>query len=260
MNLTPLLRSRLIHGSIVVGSILSFVALWHVGSLFLGDALPSPYSTVQTIIEVLQEPDARNATAIDHLFVSLRRVFIILAIALTLSVIIGVAMGLYESVEKLFSPWIPIGMTTPDVVVILIVMIFLGFDGSSIVLAIIFTATPFGVINMWEGMKDLDPDLIEMSRTFESSSLLMWRYIFIPHLLTYIFASTRYLLGMVWKVVLVGEAFGTQTGMGAVIRFWFNNGQLEPILAYLLLFIITIFIIEYLILKQLELRLFAWRE
>ncbi len=260
MNVTPRVRTRLARAGVMGFSVVSFVLLWHVGSLFLPRALPAPLETVTTSFELLSEPGPRGNTGLTHLWVSLRRVLVILGISLVLSVVIGVLMGLYTDAEKLVSPWLPITMTAPDVVVILIVMILLGFDGRSIMLAVVFTATPFGVVNMWEGMKDIDANLIEMANAFDSSDFLIWRYVFIPHLFSYIFASSRYMLGMIWKIVLVGEAFGTNDGMGAIIRFWFNQGQITPIVSYLLLFVVTIFAIEYLILKPLEYRLFAWRE
>ncbi len=240
-------------------SILSFVVLWHVGSLYLPRAVPAPFETVATSIELLSEPGPRGNTGLTHLSVSLQRVLIILAVSLVLSVVLGVLMGLSSNMEKLTSPWLPITMTAPDVVVILIVMIMLGFSGQSIILAVIFTATPFGVVNMWQGMKDIDANLIEMANSFESSNFLVWRHIFIPHLSSYILASSRYMLAMIWKIVLVGEAFGTNDGMGAIIRFWFNQGQITPIVSYLLLFVVTIFVIEYLILKPIEYKLFTWR-
>jgi NitT/TauT family transport system permease protein len=260
MKITPRVRSRSIRAGIIVFSLLSFLSLWQLGSLNFTQAIPAPLKTINMANQVLIEPGPRQKTGFNHLTVSLQRVFIILSISLSLSVILGILMGLYDSVERLVSPWIPIGMTAPDVVVILITMILLGFEGTSIMIAVIFTATPFGVINMWEGMKDIDSNLVEMANSFDSSNYLVWRYIFIPHLFSYIFASSRYMLGMVWKIVLVGEAFGTDDGMGAIVRFWFNQGEILPIVAYLLLFVVTIFAIEYLVLKPLEFKLFEWRD
>jgi len=150
-------------------------------------------------------------------------------------------------------------MTVPDVVVILLAMIIFGFSGTSIIFAVIFTVTPFGVVNIWEGMSALDADLLEMSESFESSKSLKFRYIYLPHLFSYIFASTRYMLGMIWKIVLVGEAFGTQEGVGAIVRFWFSQGRITPILAYLVIFVFITLFIEFGIFKPLESRLFAWR-
>lgn len=258
--LTPRIRKQILRGGVIVASVAAFVLLWHVGSLAFPRQLPAPYEVTVRAVELVSEPGPRGYTGLDHLGVSLRRVFIVLGVSMLLSVVIGVLMGISSTAESVIGTWLPFAMTSPDVVVILIVMIILGFDGQSIIAAVIFTATPFGVVNMWGGMRDIDADLIEMARAFDSSSALIWRYIYLPHLLSYLFASARYMLGMIWKIVLVGEAFGTSSGMGAIIRFWFNQGEITPILSYLAMFIVVMFVIEYGVLKPLEFRLFAWRD
>lgn len=244
---------------IVTVSLLTFFGFWQAGSVLLPRMLPSPIEVFETTIEILTTEGPRGNTGVEHLWVSLRRSLTVLAMSLTISVVIGVLMGIYPRVESVISTWLPFWMTSPDVVVILLVMIIVGFTGTSIVIAVIVTTTPFGIVNMWQGTKDLDSELLEMARAFDSDSLLVWRYVYIPHLFPYIFASSRYMLGMTWKVVLVGEAFGTSTGMGAIIRFWFSIGAISEILAYLSLFVVVIFVIEYLIYKPIQNRLFAWR-
>lgn len=244
---------------IVAVSILMFFGLWQVTSMVLPRMLPSPLVVLEATARILTEEGPRGNTGIDHLWISLRRTLIVLVVSLSISIVVGVLMGFYPQFESVVSTWLPFWMTSPDVVVILLVMIILGFTGTSIVLAVIITATPFGIVNMWQGTKDLDAELLEMAEAFDSDNVLVWRFIYIPYLFSYIFASSRYMLGMTWKVVLVGEAFATSTGMGAIIRFWFSLGRVTEILAYLSLFVVVIFVIEYLVYKPIQNRLFAWR-
>ncbi len=244
---------------IVTVSLLVFLGLWQAGSVRLPRMLPSPVVVFETTVEILTAEGPRGNTGVEHLWVSLRRSLFVLGVSLTISIAVGVMMGINSHVESVVSTWLPFWMTSPDVVVILLVMIIVGFTGTSIVIAVIITVTPFGIVNMWQGTKDLDPELLEMARAFDSDSSLVWRYIYVPHLFSYIFASSRYMLGMTWKVVLVGEAFGTSTGMGAIIRFWYSVGAVAEILAYLSLFVVVIFVIEYLIYSPIQSWLFAWR-
>lgn len=260
ITVNPRIRKISLRVGLIFTSLIVFAILWRAGSLMAPRQIPAPYEVVTTAFDLLSQPGPRLYTGIDHLTVSLRRVFIILGISMVLSVIIGVLMGISSTAESVVGTWLPFMMTSPDVVVILIVMIIMGFDGQSIIAAVIYTATPFGIVNIWGGIRDIDTELLEMARAFDSSSGLIWRYIYIPHLLSYLFASARYMLGMIWKIVLVGEAFGTRRGMGAIIRFWFNQGELTPILAYLSLFVVVMFVIEYGVLNPLEYKLFAWRD
>ncbi len=261
MNLIGYNRRRLFQKAVItVASMLAFLLLWHLGSLVVTRNLPAPLATFELAAELLQEPGPRLNTGFDHLRISLVRVGIVLGASILLSIVIGVLMGVSATIEKVVSMWLPLWMTAPDVVVILIVMIILGFEGQAIIIAVIFTATPFGIVNIWSGIQDLDNNLLEMARAHDSSNRLVWQYIYVPHLMSYIFASTRYMIGLAWKVVLVGEAFGTTDGMGAIIRYWFNQGDVGPVLAYLMLFVVVMLFIEYGIFKTLERRLFDWRE
>ncbi len=261
MNLRNYRQSQLVRGGLLaVSSILVFVVLWRLGSMAVPRNLPGPMTTFETTLDILEEPGPRRLTGLDHLRISLTRVAIVLAASLVLSVSIGILMGVSRGVERTVRMWLPLWMTSPDVVVILLMMIVIGFDGQAIIIAVTFTATPFGIVNIYSGIKDIDSNLLEMTEAYDSHPRLVWQYLYLPHLMSYIFASTRYLIGLTWKVVLVGETFGTQKGMGAIIRFWFDQGEVEPVLAYLMLFVVIMLLIEYGGFKILERRLFAWRQ
>lgn len=240
---------------------LTIFALWYVGSVINPDALSSPIRVLELAFTYTVDggPPPYPQSAASDLAISLYRVILATFIALFLSVTIGILMGFNDKFESVVSDWIPLWLTLPDVVVILVVMIILGFTSTSVVVAVVLSITPFGVVNMWEGIRDLDSNLVEMAYSFDSSQYLNWRYIYFPHLASYIFASFRYIFGMVWKVVIVAEAFGVNRGIGAIFRTWYNLASVENILAYFVLFVFVMLIIEYVILKEIERRAFAWK-
>jgi NitT/TauT family transport system permease protein len=255
-----LLTSRRLEKGAVVGlSVASFVLVWYGGSLIVPQLVPGPQRVLPLTAEILDEPGPRGYTGLYHLQASLVRVFIIVAISMVVSVFVGTLMGVSKPIEEATSLWLPLWMAVPDVVLILLVMIVFGFGDVSVIVGVTFLSTPFGIVNMWQGMKDLDADLTEMADAFDANRRHVWRYIYIPHLVPYIFASGRYLLGQIWKIVLVAEAFGISTGMGAIIRFWYQQGELAVIFAYLVLFIGVVFAIEYLLIAPLQYRWFRWR-
>jgi len=240
-------------------SLCSFFLAWQLGSIVYTSALPAPGIVIQNTLAIITTPGPRGYTGTDHLLVSLRRVAIIGAISLTATIVVGILMGLNSTIEDVASMWLPIFMSTPDIIAILFFMILMGFQGYSLIVVISIFSAPFGIVNIWEGIQDLDRDLVEMGQTFEASTPSMWRHIYLPHLMPYVFASSRYLLGQIWKLVLVGETIGLRTGMGSIIRFWFTQGEITPIISYLMLFMFVVFALEYGILKPLEQRFFRWR-
>lgn len=259
-NIVPDWNERSIQkGLVSTGSLVSFLLLWYVGSVIVPDAIPAPDIVFGYTFEAITSAGPRGETGFDHLLTSLSRVAVIGAISLTATLAIGIMMGLNETVEDVVSMWLPLWMTTPDIIALLFFMILMGFQGISVIVVVSIFATPFGIVNIWEGIQDLDRELIEMGQTFEAGTVTMWRHVYLPHLLPYVFASSRYLLGQIWKLVLVGEAIGLNTGMGSIVRLWFTLGEITPIIAYLVLFMVVVLGIEYIVLKPLEHHFFRWR-
>jgi NitT/TauT family transport system permease protein len=66
-------------------------------------------------------------------------------------------------------------------------------------------------------------------------------------------------LALVWKIVLVVEAFGRSDGVGHQLNIAFQLFDVPMILAYALAFIIVVQIIEVTILQPLIARANKWR-
>lgn len=245
----------------LVVPLVGFAILWQAATLFVGDStvLPAPGHTVALTIDSLTTPGPRGHTSIFHLQQTFVRVIIASTLGLAISVVVGTLMWQNDYLEDILSDWLPFMMTFPTVVVILVTMIIFRFSETSILTAVLVASTPFGIVNLWEGMKDIDTELLEMAYAYDASSWQIWRHLYIPHLMPFVFGSYRYILGMVWKIVALAEIFGFETGMGSMFRFWFSQGDVDMLLAYFLLFITVMLTIEYGVLKPLETRIFKWR-
>lgn len=241
-------------------SLAALLVLWHLGSLENPSMFPPPASVFELAIEVAQQPDHQGDTGLDHLGVTFYRIFIITAITLVVSVVLGILMGTRQSVERPLAAILPIWLTIPSVVVVLFAMILFDFSTLSVLVAVSFVAIPYGIVNTYQGAKDVNSNLMEMASVFELQQTTVWKDIYVPSLLPYLFASSRYLLGMIWKIVLLAETFGVSNGVGSMIRFWYNQGEIAHLLAYFTLFAITVLAIEYLILAPAERRAFSYRD
>ncbi|WP_418282861.1 ABC transporter permease [Halorubrum sp. DTA98] len=240
-------------------SIAGVLVAWTLLSLYDARMFPPPLTVAELIVEFTVDGDIDGNSALYHLWVTFGRVLLATALALTLAVAIGIAMKANDRVARVFEAWLPVWMTPPDVVVILIVMVIVGFNSQAVVLSVAFVYTPFALVTIWQGIQDLDPNLVEMGRAFEADRSLIWRYVYVPHLLSYVFASLRYLFGMTWKVAVIAEVFGISNGVGARVRFWFLQGNIAEVLAYAVLFIGVVLVIEYLVLSPIQQRAFSWR-
>lgn len=243
----------------IVVSIGALLLVWKTLSLGNPVMFPPPEAVFGTAYRFSVEGDIRGRSALYHLGLTLSRVLVATAIAMTLSIVLAVAMWTSDAVEDVVSFWLPIWMTPPDIIVILITMILLGFNTTAVIVSVAFVYTPFGLVTVWEGMQDIDTDAIGMAEAFEASSLLVWRHIYLPHLLSYIFSATRTVFGMTWKVAVIAEVLGIDAGVGAQIRFWYTQGEITMVLAYTVLFVVVVLALEYGGLQPLQHRALSWR-
>jgi NitT/TauT family transport system permease protein len=236
-------------------SILFLMGIWWIVSLFLSEKfLPGPLLVFRSVVDIFISGEFFKEMA-----KTFARVLIGFSFALFISVLVGVAMGIWKNIEKLFEPEILIGLTIPALCWTAISMMLFGLGEGAAVFSIVVLVSPMLVVNVLAGMKALDWELVEMARSFHASRRLIIAEVALPQLVPYILAGTRYGLGLAWKIVVIAEMMGLSNGIGYKISFWYGVFSMKEVLAWTLSFSSMMFIIEYGILGQLEKRLTRWR-
>ena len=236
-------------------SVVVLVIVWWLGSLAVGeDVLPTPWSTAAALWNAMQEEMFWT-----DLQVTMVRILLGFACSMVLGVLVGLVMGLSRLAEKLLDIWIAVGQTIPSLCWVIVAFIMFGLNDTATVVAITLTAFPIIAINMWAGVKAIDPRLGQMARTFQASRGLRIREVTIPQVLPATMASARFGFGLVWKVVVLAELLGRTDGVGYRLNYWFQLFRMEEVFALTLFFSILMVTLELAVFKPLENRLFRWR-
>ena len=235
---------------------------WHSVSIlfFNPTTFPSPIVVGEQLLVIFENGGPRRRSALFHLRESLVRVIITMVLAMSFAMAIGIAMGLNDAFEAPMSRWLPFWMTAPTVVVILITMVMFNFSETAVIVSVVFAATPYAAIPIWKAMEQIDPDLLTMADGFSLSGTSRLRNIYIPSIMPSVFASLRYLVGTTWKVVVLAEVFGRSEGLGAMFRFYYQQADVATLLAYMVLFLVVMFLIEYAVVDPTEKHVFRWRD
>jgi NitT/TauT family transport system permease protein len=73
---------------------------------------------------------------------------------------------------------------------------------------------PFCLINIAEGLRNIDRELMEMGQSFtRNRARILWR-LTLPLLVPYGLSATRIAYGIAWKIALVAELLGAPSGLG----------------------------------------------
>jgi NitT/TauT family transport system permease protein len=238
-----------------LASLVLFVAIWWVASLFAGaQMLPGPERVLGTIIS-----KARTGELFFQLGATLLRVFFAFTLAMAVGTAIGLLMGRFKLVDRLGDPWLIVLLNLPALVVIVLAFIWGGLTEIAAVLAVAINKLPNAVVTVREGARALDPGLDDMAQVFAMPRWKALRHVVLPQLAPYIAAAARSGLSLVWKIVLIVELLGRPNGVGFEIGIAFQLFDVTLILAYALTFVVVILAIETLLVQPIERRASRWR-
>ncbi|MFC7216089.1 ABC transporter permease [Saliphagus sp. GCM10025334] len=230
------------------------VAWWFASAYLTSGLLPTPLAVFEEARVILATGDF-----FFHLVNSLRRVLVAFLLAWAFSIVLGVWMGLSELAEKFFDMGVIIGLTIPGLATAIITVMMFGLRPLTAYLAVFVAVTPMIILNFWEGVKDINTDLVEMGEVFDYSTLKTVRHIVLPQLIPYMLSAGRLGLGLAWKLVVIIEFLGFGNGIGYMLTTEYNRFNMAAVLAWTLLFTIVMIAIEYGGFKYLERRYLAWR-
>lgn len=236
-------------------ALITAVAAWAVVAAWVNDPiLPQPLNVFERVIDIIV-----SGEALTNFASSIGKIAAGFAIAMVGGLIIGFVMGRSRFMTAYFSlPLFVLGSMPGLTYAVFGLLIFgVGPGGPIVVSALV--ALPFIAMNVAEGVRSVDGNLLAMCRAFERNRRDVLRHLYLPALVTFVFAGVRYGFAMAWKVEALTEVFGASDGVGFMIRKAYQEFQVGDMLAWTMLFIVAMVLIER-GLAYLENRFFAWRK
>lgn len=245
-------RPRLL---ISAASLLALLAFWQIAAMRAGDPLlaPGPGLVAQLMWQEAQ------GELFHHLGATLLRVAASFALALSVGIALGVAMGRRPGFDAAADPWLVALLNLPALVVIVLSYIWIGLNESAAILAVAINKIPLVTAIAREGARAMDPALDDMARIYRFGRLAYLRHILAPQMAPHVAAAARAGLALVWKIVLVVEFLGRPDGIGFMIHMHFQLFDVGLVLVYALAFVGVMLVVELFILQPWERRVRRWR-
>jgi NitT/TauT family transport system permease protein len=236
-------------------SVASIFVLWAIiAAFFPPTLLPGPVAVARRLAELVATGEFWI-----HLGATLRRVAAGFVIAFVVSVGAGTLMGARRLVEGVLESWVLVGLTIPGLCWAVLGVMWFGITEIAPVFAIVVVVLPMLTLNMWQGTKSLDRDLIEMAHVFRASWSSVMRDVVLPQLMPFCLAGARLGFALGWKVVVLSEMFGLSSGVGYMINRSFSAYSMDDVLAWTMGFTAVMFAFEYAVMLPIERRLVRWR-
>jgi NitT/TauT family transport system permease protein len=238
-----------------IASVLLILAGWQlVSQLVSTDVLPSPAMTAAAVSESLVDGQQWGDMAI-----TFARMIAAFALSMGLAVVIGLALGIVRWFDQVFGLWVTVAASVPSLLYVVIAYLALGLSETAAIVAVALVVTPSAIFNVWQGVLAVDPRLSEMARSFELPRATILRRVLLPQTLPYLFAAARASLALTWKIVIFVELMGRSSGVGYRIQYWYNLFDMQRVLAAALPFMALMLLLELVVIRRLEVRLFRWR-
>lgn len=198
-------------GFLLLGFLL-FNIIWYISSIFVDlKILPSPFEVYHSYRSALDN------NIQDHIFASLYRIFVGLAISLLLALILGIIMGYNKTINKILSPLVYFSYPLPKLAILPVIMILFGIEDTSkiiiIVLIIVFQLT----INIRDAVVNIPREDYDIMTSLNATGLQKITHITLPAIMPEIFSSLRIALGIALSALFFTETFGTDKGLGFYI-------------------------------------------
>ena len=234
---------------------LGVIVFWYVITLFTPKfAFPTPQAVLKVMWEVL-----KDGSLWPNMSVTLRRTVLALIGAMVIGTTLGVVMGINKYWESFTRNWVYMALSMPGIVWVMLCVLWFGINEIALWISVVFIIFPYVAVNVFEGVKAIDRDLLDMGRSFKIKRGAMISKIIMPSLTPYLVAALRQNFANSWKMVTLAELFGASVGIGFMIRSGFEFFAVAVMLAWVAWFAIVILAIEYGIIGPLRKYLLRWR-
>lgn len=204
---------RRLHRGLSIVTPLALVAIWWAWSASAGSFYFPPLREIlRTFGDVWLGP-----RLVDDVLPSLRRLVLGYGLAALLGVGLGILLGRAPGVRRATGPMLEFLRAIPPPLLIPVGMIVLGL-GDGMKVAVIGLVCLFPVLlNTTDGVRGVDPVLLDTGRTYGLSPGLTLRRIVLPSAAPQIFVGLRTSLAMALILMVISEMVASRNGIGFTI-------------------------------------------
>jgi len=188
------------------------IAVWQFASsvsLLQSRVLPAPSAVVSAFWQLLISGELWH-----HVKVSAGRALIGLLIGGGLGLFLGLLNGSSKIASTLLDTTLQMIRNIPALALIPLVILWFGIDESAkLFLVAVGVFFPM-YINTYHGIRSVDPQLIEMGKSYGLSRWQLYKEIILPGAMPSILVGLRFSLGLVWVLLIVAETISAQAGIG----------------------------------------------
>ena len=186
----------------------------------------------------------------------------IYTVGLLISIVIAVPLGLFiggvRIVDRVLSPYVWAVYTTPRLILMPLILLWVGINDTARVVIIVLSAVPATLVVVMEGVKTVDTSLLRAARSFGASRMRLFQSVVLPSTVPFVATGIRMGVSRGLIGLFIDELFTASNGIGYIITLaqkTFNSSRTYGMLLIFLLFCVAVVGLSQL----LERKVSAWR-
>ena len=206
-------RTTLHNFGIRMVSLAIFLGLWQIGAMNVDPVLfTTPWKVAVAAVDMIRTGE---------LWAGLWPSLLVLVMGLTLAIIFGTLLGLalarFPILDVGLTVYITFLYSIPSVALVPLIVLWAGFETTAkVIILFLFAFFPM-VINTYQGVKSVDPKLLEVGRAFRCSERQLWTNIVLPGALPFIVTGIRLAVGRGMIGMVLADLYTAISGIGYLI-------------------------------------------
>lgn len=149
---------------------------------------------------------------------TLGRVLLGLIFACAIGIPVGVLMGRFRVVERIFTPLLSVLMPIPSLAWVPLFVLWFGIGEVTTLLVVTYAATFPVIYNVWTGVRAVAPVWTRAAAAMGANERQLFRKVVLPGAAPYIITAIRLAFGRAWIAVIGGELLASPLwGLGRII-------------------------------------------
>lgn len=230
--------------SLQILSLVVAVVLWEILArvVDLSSAIPSPLLVFEALWEMVASGNAWGP-----LGATITRTIL----GFLLGFVAGVAYGVTVYAKPIIGDYsrgiFNAAMFAPTLIIIFLGLVMFGLSNFTVVLIVGFVISTDVGVYMRDAFRNFDEELAAMASSYKAGIGQRVREVYVPFLIPPMLAAGRIGFSLAWKVAFLCEVFGFPNGLGWEVRASYRIYDMTGLLAWLLVFIITLLLVEQVI-------------
>jgi len=235
-------------------SVVVFFIIWEYFGRQMDPIFMAPPSAIfRATLELLQSGALRKAL-VESLWP--------FAVGMTLTVIVGIALGIiiaqWRIFEYILDPFINALYAIPRIALVPLIILWAGLEFTGKVTILVSVAVFPIIVNTYAGIRDVRGSMLEIGRAYGATDTQIFFKIILPAAIPFIMAGVRLSVGLAIIGIIVAEFFTAISGLGGMIVEYANVFATAKLFVPIIVIALVGVILTELVM-WLERRLSRWR-